>query len=68
MIAIEGVAESYARITELMRLLDDSEWFAATDLDEFSVVESIESPMAASIRFSLTLSIELPTQDDQVGA
>lgn len=67
-IAIEGVAESYARITELMRLLDDSEWFAATDLDEFSVVESIESPMAASIRFSLTLSIELPTQDDQVGA
>lgn len=66
-IAIEGVAESYARITELMRLLDDSEWFTATDLDEFSVVESAESPMAASIEFSLTLSIELPTQEDQAG-
>lgn len=63
-IAIEGVAESYARITELMRRLDASEWFAATDLSEFSVVESQESPMAAQITFSLTLNIELPGQDD----
>lgn len=64
-IAIEGIAETYARITELMRNLDASEWFEATDLSEFSVVESDESPMAASISFSLTLNIELPGQDDQ---
>ncbi len=63
-IAIEGVAESYARITELMRNLDASEWFEATDLDEFSVIESQESPLAAQITFSLTLNIELPGQDE----
>lgn len=48
-IAVEGIAESYARITELMRNLDDSEWFEATDLSEFSVVESAETSMSASI-------------------
>jgi type IV pilus assembly protein PilN len=63
-IAIEGIAESYARITELMRNLDNSEWFDATDLSEFSVIESVESPMAAQISFSLTLNIELPGQQD----
>jgi len=66
-IAVEGVAESYARITELMRRLDDSEWFTATDLSEFSVVQSSESPMSASIAFSLTLNIELPNQEEQAG-
>ncbi len=66
-IAVEGVAESYARITELMRRLDDSEWFTATDLSEFSVVQSAESPMSASIAFSLTLNIELPNQEEQAG-
>lgn len=66
-IAVEGVAESYARITELMRRLDDSQWFTATDLSEFSVVQSAESPMSASISFSLTLNIELPNQEEQTG-
>lgn len=64
-IAVEGIAESYSRITELMRNLDDSEWFEATDLSEFSVVESAETSMSASISFSLTLNIELPNQLDQ---
>lgn len=63
-IAVEGIAESYARITELMRNLDDSEWFEATDLSEFSVIESAETAMSASISFSLTLNIELPSQAD----
>lgn len=67
-IAVEGVAESYARITELMRRLDNSQWFTATDLSEFSVVQSAESPMSASIAFSLTLNIELPNQEEQSGA
>jgi len=67
-IAVEGVAESYARITELMRRLDDSQWFTATDLSEFSVVQSAESPTSASIAFSLTLNIELPNQEEQSGA
>jgi len=64
-IAVEGIAESYARITELMRNLDDSEWFEATDLSEFSVIESAETAMSASISFSLTLNIELPNQAGQ---
>ena len=63
-IAVEGIAESYSRITELMRNLDDSEWFEATDLSEFSVVEGAETSMSASISFSLTLNIELPSQAD----
>lgn len=66
-ISIEGVAESSARITELMRRLDESEWFTDTDLSEFYIVESAESPLAASISFLLTLNIELPGQDDQAG-
>lgn len=64
-IAVEGIAESYARITELMRNLDDSEWFEATDLSEFSVIEDAEAAMSASISFSLTLNIELPSQAGQ---
>jgi len=47
-----------------MRNLDDSEWFEATDLSEFSVVEGAETSMSASISFSLTLNIELPSQAD----
>ena len=66
-IAIEGTAETYGRITELMRRLDTSEWFEATDLSEFSVVASSETAMSAAISFSLTLSIELPGQGEQEG-
>lgn len=63
-IAIEGVAESYARITELMRRLDDSNWFMNADLDDISAETSTNNPMAEAFTFTLTLGLELPDQEE----
>ncbi len=63
-IAIEGIAESTERIPELMRNLDASDWFQDTELPEFSVVESQEGAMSSAISFSMTLNIQLHSQDD----
>lgn len=66
-IAIEGVAESYARITELLRRLDDSQWFMNTDLDDISAsAPRSASPGAQAFTFSLSLILELPDQQDEV--
>jgi type IV pilus assembly protein PilN len=65
-IAIEGVAESYSRITELMRRLDESEWFRDSDLSDISASESAENPLSSSFTFSLTLTLELPAQSEEV--
>lgn len=64
-ISIDGIAESYARITELMRNLDNSDWFDETDLSEFSVADDADSSMSATIIFSLTLNIALPNQEEE---
>lgn len=68
-IEIEGVAESYSRITELLRRLDDSQWFMNTDLDDISA--SAGRAVAGSVTqqgftFSLSLSLQLPDQQDEV--
>ncbi len=63
-ISIEGIAESPARITELMRNLDASEWFADTVLPDFSVIESQESVLSQQMRFRLITNIELPGQNE----
>ena len=63
-IAIEGVAESYSRITELLRRLDDSEWFQNADLSDISAASDADNPLSESFTFSLSLSLELPGQDD----
>jgi len=65
-IAIEGVAESYARITTLMRQLDESDWFLDPDLDNISATELPDNPMADAFAFSLSLTLELPTPQDEV--
>lgn len=65
-IAIEGVAESYARITDLMRRLDDSEWFRGANLSDIFAVESQETVMSAAFNFSLTLTLDLPNQSEEV--
>lgn len=64
MIAIEGIAESYSRITELMRRLDDSEWFTEANLSDISASEAGEQALSNNFTFSLTLTLELPAQQD----
>ncbi len=64
MIAMEGVAESYSRITELMRRLDNSEWFADANLSDISAANSGQQIAVSAFTFSLTLVLELPTQSD----
>lgn len=64
-IAIEGISESYPRITELMRRLDASDWFMETDLDDIQAVEPGNDSLTQSFNFSLSLSLQLPEQEQQ---
>ena len=65
-ISIEGIAESYARITELLRRLDDSDWFQESDLDDISAVDSDENSLSQAFSFTLSLSLQLPSQQEEV--
>ena len=64
-IAIQGVAESYARITELMRRLDDSEWFQGADISTILTTDSADDSLSDAFRFSLTLTLQLPDQQEE---
>jgi type IV pilus assembly protein PilN len=66
-IAIEGVSESYSRITELMRRLDDSEWFTEADLSDISAADVAQSAISNTLTFTLTLNLELPNQQNAQG-
>jgi len=66
-ISIEGVAESYARITELMRRLDASDWFMNASLSDITSNDNPDNPTSDSFSFSLTLSLELANQTDTAG-
>lgn len=59
-LSMVGVAESYAKLTELMRRLDKSEWFKEAVLTETSATEDEELTQAAANTFSLRLKLELP--------
>lgn len=65
-ISIEGIAESYAKITELLRRLDDSEWFQDSDLDDISAIDSGANSLSEAFVFTLSLSLQLPSQQDEV--
>jgi len=65
-ISIEGIAESYAKITELLRRLDDSDWFQESDLDDISAVEVGANSLSEAFTFTLSLSLQLPSQQDEV--
>lgn len=67
-ISIEGVAESYARITELMRRLDASDWFMDASLSDITSNDNPDNPTGDSFTFSLMLSLELPNQQEVGGA
>lgn len=62
-ISLQGAAESYARVTELMRRLDASDWLMNANLNDISVNDAVNDPAIDSFAFSLTLSLELPGQD-----
>ena len=65
-ISIVGIAESYARITELLRRLEDSDWFQESDLDDIKAVDSGENSLSQAFTFTLSLSLQLPSQQEEV--
>ncbi len=65
-IAMEGIAESYARITELMRNLENSEWFTGGNLSDISAADTGEDSLAEAFSFSLSLTLQLPNQQEEV--
>ena len=58
-IAIQGVAESYAR------RLDDSEWFQEADISTILTTDSADDSLSDAFRFSLTLTLQLPDQQEE---
>lgn len=65
-IAIDGTSESYARITELMRRLELSDWFMDTDLDDILAANPGDNSPSQAFNFSLTLNLQLPEQQEGV--
>lgn len=65
-ISIEGIAESYARITELLRRLDQSEWFSGTELSDISAANTAESSLSDAFTFSLKLTLAPPAAQEEV--
>ncbi|NQV71066.1 MAG: PilN domain-containing protein [Pseudohongiella sp.] len=63
-ISIEGRAESYARITELLRALADSEWFQEVELDDIAAAEDFNSQSEA-FTFSLSLNLQLQVEQEE---
>lgn len=60
--SIEGVAESYAQLTELMRRLDSSDWFADPDLRIIQARDGTGFTQNAANAFTLNLTLETPRQ------
>ena len=65
-ISIEGIAESYPRITELMRRLDNSEWFQDVELSDIAANNNQQNTLAESFSFTLSMTLQLVTQDEEV--
>lgn len=65
-IAIQGVAESNSRITELLRNLDRSDWFRDPDLSDISAAASSVNSLTEAFTFSLTVTLDLPEQQEEV--
>lgn len=61
-VSIEGVAESYAQLTELMRRLDSSDWFADPDLRIIQARDGTGFTQNAANAFTLNLTLETPRQ------
>lgn len=64
-IAIEGVAESNSRITELLRNLESSDWFREPDLSDISAADAAANSLTEAFTFSLQVTLDLPDLPDQ---
>lgn len=58
-VSIEGVAESYNRVSTFMRNLDASDWFAGTNMTSVVAIPS-EGEQAQS--FKMTVNTSVPTE------
>ncbi len=65
-IALEGIAESYSGITELLRNLGASAWFRDPDLSAISEAPGDANSLTNALSFTLTVTLEPPSQQDEV--
>jgi type IV pilus assembly protein PilN len=65
-IAIDGVAESNSRITELLRNLEASDWFRDPDLSDITAASGAANALTEAFTFSLTVTLDLPEQQEEV--
>jgi type IV pilus assembly protein PilN len=56
-ISVEGIAESNNRVSTLMRYLDDSEWFANSDLRQITSAQADATTQAGSSQFQLRVQV-----------
>lgn len=60
---IEGIAESNNKVSDLMRQIDDSEWFVNPSLQQISAASAdANSDQRAANAFSLTLFLQEPAR------
>lgn len=64
-VRLEGVAESNGRVSALMRELDNSEWFAAPDLQQVTAQNrgAVQAGQTSSNAFLLDVTLTTPQQD-----
>jgi type IV pilus assembly protein PilN len=63
---IEGIAESNNKVSELMRRLDNSEWFSNPSLQQISAAAAdANSDQRQANAFSLTLFLQSPERGEQ---
>ncbi len=63
---IQGIAESNNKVSELMRRLDDSEWFVNPSLQQISAASAdANAEQRTANAFSLTLVLQEPLRDQE---
>jgi len=63
---IEGISESNNKVSELMRRIDDSEWFVNPGLQQISAASAdANSDQRAANAFSLTLFLQEPARAEE---
>jgi type IV pilus assembly protein PilN len=64
---IEGIAESNNKVSELMRRIDDSEWFINPSLQQISAASAdVNSDQREANAFSLTLFMQAPDRGEEL--
>lgn len=59
-LSVEGVAESNNRVSELMRRLDESDWFGEPGLQQISATTGAFADQSSANEFVLTLRLQSP--------